>query len=62
MMRTLTKKRKPRHNSTDEKVRVSGPFFVAHKIKGDRKNRNSYSRLFVMNTDFDWPCGLSEKP
>lgn len=45
-----------------KKVRVSGPFFVAHKNKSDRKNRSSYSCLFVINTNFDWFGGLSEKP
>jgi hypothetical protein len=45
-----------------KKVRVSGPFFVAHKNKSGRKNRSSYSRLFVINTNSDWLCGLSEKP
>ena len=45
-----------------KKVRVSGPFFVAYKNKSDRKNQSSYSRFFVINTNFDWLCGLSEKP
>ena len=53
MTRTLTKKRKLRHNSTDEKGSRKRTFFVAHnKIKSGRKNRSSYSRLFVINTDF----------
>lgn len=62
MTRTLTKKRKLRHNSTDKKGSRKRTFFVAHKNKSGRKNRSSYSRLFVINTDFDWLCGLSEKP
>ena len=45
-----------------KKVRVSGPFFVAHKNKSGCKNQSSYSRLFVINTNFDWFGGLSEKP
>ena len=45
-----------------KKVRLSGPFFVANKNKSGRKNRSSYSRLFVINTNSDWLCGLSEKP
>lgn len=56
------KKRKLRHNSTDEKGSRKRTFFVAHKNKSGRKNRSSYSRLFVINTNSDWLCGLSEKP
>lgn len=33
MTRTLTKKRKLRHNSTDEKGSLKRTFFVAHKTK-----------------------------